>query len=103
MRTNYQLLLGVYLVALATTSVTACFCRPGARGFFLGFAAFGWVYLVCVLHGGFGLHTIYDSEALVLSAKIGMALAFVAAVSAHLCISICSTNHVEIKDHKRYE
>jgi hypothetical protein len=102
-RTNYQLLLGVYLVALATATVTACSCRPGVRGFFLGYAAFGWAYLICVLHGGFGLQTIYDSEALVLNAKLGMALEFVAAVGTQLCISICGENRLEGSGDERHK
>ncbi len=102
-RPNHRLLLGVYLVALATASVTAYFCRPGVRGFFLGFAAFGSAYLVCVLHGGFGLQTIYDAQALEQSTKLGMVLAFVAAVATHLCVSICSENHVEDKEDERHE
>ena len=71
---NHDFLLGVYLL-LATASLVAGIPRNARfRAGFLGAALFAGLYLVCTLQGGFGLETIYDTQALARNTKLGVAL-----------------------------
>jgi hypothetical protein len=67
-------LLGAYLVITAAVVVAAAPKAARWRGGFLGASIFGVAYLVCVLKGGFDLETIYDSQRLVRTVKLGLAL-----------------------------
>lgn len=79
---NAGLFLASYLATLAIASLGAFLGRPVVRRPCLGYAAFGWVNLICVMRGGLVMSTFYDAEAVVEGSKMGMAFGIVSAVVA---------------------
>lgn len=69
-RSNYWLILGAYLAVLTTATLVACDPQARSRKAWVGYAFFGWVYFVCVLHAGFGGATFIDPEYLSRNAVI---------------------------------
>src|SRR4029079_11250005 len=57
---NHAILLGAFILLNCTAVVAAVFGNTRLRGACCGAALFGTAYLICVLHCGFGLDTIYD-------------------------------------------
>lgn len=70
---NHTILLGAFILLVTVSSVAAVFGSETFRVAFIGASIFGIAYLIFVLHCGFGLETIYDSEHLARNTKIGFA------------------------------
>ncbi len=81
---NHVLLLGAYILLVCVCTVAAVFGNKLLRGAFAGASLFGTAYLICVLHGGFGLETIHDSEWLARNTKLGLALLGIAFLASQL-------------------
>jgi hypothetical protein len=79
---NTTLFLASYLALLAMASLGAFLGKPALRRPCQGFAAFGWLNLVCVLKGGFGIETIYDAQGVVEGSQMGMAFGAICALVA---------------------
>jgi hypothetical protein len=71
---NHVLLLGTFILLVCVSTVAALFGKASLRCPFIGASLFGTAYLVFVLHCGFGLETIHDSEWLARNTKLGFAL-----------------------------
>ena len=81
---NHPLLMGVYILTICVSTVAAIFGTSSFRGAFAGVSLFGTAYLIFVLHGGFGLVTIHDSEWLASNTKLGLALMGIAFLASKL-------------------
>jgi hypothetical protein len=57
---NWRHLFAFYVFLLTTFTLRTFLGQVNRRTFAAGYIAFGWVYLVCVLRGGFGVHDNYD-------------------------------------------
>jgi hypothetical protein len=81
---GYQVVpFALYVAALTTATLGARLARPGWRVACLGYSAFGWVYLVVVLHGGFGFSSGSLATYLRELAEIGAMLGVLCAIAAH--------------------
>jgi hypothetical protein len=76
-RSNGNFLFGAHIYATTTATLAACRTRGRWGNFWRGYALFGWVYLVCGLHAGFG-----NPFALQQNAPIGLALGPLCALAA---------------------
>ena len=88
LKTNHDLLLGLYLVVLSACAVASIRRTASFHGGLLGTLLFGVAYLICSLQAGFGLETIYDSQALARNAILGLALLGVAFLTSQLLTSV---------------
>jgi hypothetical protein len=79
--TNYWLILGTYLAVLTTATLAACDPRARSRKAWVGYAFFGWVYFVCVLHAGF-VGVTFDSEYLSRNAVMGIGFGVLCGIAA---------------------
>jgi hypothetical protein len=79
---NAHLFLTSYLAMLAMATLGAFLGRSGLRRPCQGFAASGWLNLICILKGGFGMKTIYDAQAVAEGSQMGMAFGAIAALVA---------------------
>jgi hypothetical protein len=62
----------VYLAVLTTASLGSRYARPWWRRFWLGYAAFGWVYLILVLRCGFWVGYVSDAMGLGANSLMGL-------------------------------
>jgi hypothetical protein len=70
-------------LAILTTASLACrFSRPYWRRFWMGYALFGWAYLVCALYGGFGIKFDYEVQSLEIHSRMGMVFGLLCAIIA---------------------
>lgn len=83
-RPNHQVLLGGFIGLTCVAIVAAIPAQSRLRGGFLGASLFGIGYLICVLKGGLGLETIYDSQALAKNTILGFALFGVSFLASQL-------------------
>ena len=81
-RSNYVLLLAVYLAVLTTGTLASRNLRARWRKGWAGYAVFGWIYFVFVLHAGFGITTIYDAEAAARNTLIGILVGVLCGIAA---------------------
>jgi hypothetical protein len=86
--TNYPLLLGVFLLVVCLSIVSAIFGGVKFRPAFAGTSLFGIVYLVFVLQGGFGLQYIQDAQAMVKKTTIGFPLLGIAFLATHFIVMV---------------
>lgn len=89
---NVGILLAVFLMLVCLSATAAVFGRSTLRGTFVGVALFGTAYLICVLHGGFGVETIYDAEWLAENTKIGFALLGVSLLTSQFIVMTVRPN-----------
>jgi hypothetical protein len=80
--TNYEVYFAAYLAGLSTSTLGSRLARGRWRRFWQGYALFGWIYLAFVLHGGFGIRTIYDAQAMAKHAPMGMVIGLLGAIAA---------------------
>lgn len=85
---NHPILLGAFILLICVALVAAIFSRLPVRGAFCGAALFGIVYLICVLHCGFGLDSIYDAQWLARNTKIGFALFGISFLTSQLTMML---------------
>lgn len=71
---NHSFLLGGFILLICVCATAAVFGTTTLRGAYVGASLFGGAYLVFVLHCGFGLETIHDSEWLARNTKLGFPL-----------------------------
>jgi hypothetical protein len=69
---NSELLLAVYLAALTTGTLALRNSRGRWRKGWAGYAFFGWIYLVFILHAGFGIETFIDAQIAARRTLIGL-------------------------------
>ena len=81
-RPNPWLILAAYLAILTTATLAACDPRARWRNAWVGYAFFGWVHFVCVLHTGFGVSNFIDVENLSRNSVIGIWLGVLCAIAA---------------------
>lgn len=81
---NHALLLGAFLLIVCVSTVGAMYGTTSMRCAFVGASLFGAAYLIFVLHGGFGLETIHDSNWLARNTKMGFALLGISFLASHL-------------------
>lgn len=79
---NYWLILGAYLAVLTTATLAACDPQARSRKAWVGYAFFGWVYFVCVLHAGFAGATFIDPEYLSRNAVMGIGFGVLCGIAA---------------------
>jgi hypothetical protein len=79
---NYVLLLAVYLAVLTTGTLALRNSRGRWRKGWAGYAVFGWIYFVSVLHAGFGITTIYDAQAAARNTLIGLLVGVLCGIAA---------------------
>lgn len=95
---NHPLYLGIYLVVLSAIAAIAVYGRR-FRGAAFAATLFGSVYLLCVLHGGFGLKTINDAEWLAGNAKLGLGLVGLSFLVGLLILRLIGSNEQEHQQH----
>lgn len=71
---NQQLFLGVYILLVSAIAVAAIPAHAHCRGGLFGASAFGVIFFISVLKGGFGIETMNDAVRHVKDVKIGYAL-----------------------------
>jgi hypothetical protein len=79
---NIYLFLSSYLALLAIATLGSFLGKPALRRPCQGFAAFGWLNLVCVIQGGFEVSTSFDAERIVEGSQMGVAFGAVCALVA---------------------
>jgi hypothetical protein len=83
-----RFLFSTYLAVLTTTSIAAYFAPIRRRSLCLGYTSFGWLYLVCVLYGGFGLERASEVEFLGEKSVMGMVFGLMCAIAARLFVRL---------------
>ncbi len=81
---NSRTLFTVYLAALTTASIAVYEARPRWRRAWVGYALFGWIYLLLVLRGGFGFTPDVYASNLSRFCLLGMLMSVICALAAHL-------------------
>ena len=79
---NARAYLAVFLATLAMTTLGSFFATAELACACQGYAAFGWLMLVCVLWGGFKLSDIYDALRVIHGCRLGLMLGLICAVLA---------------------
>ena len=79
---NMTLFLSAYLATLAIATLGAFLGRPVLRRPCQGYAAFGWLNLLCVLRGGLVISNFYDAQTVVEGSQMGMAFGAICALVA---------------------
>ena len=79
-----RILFSAYLAVLTTISLAAYQSRPRWRRLWLGYAQFGWLYLLLVLRCGFGFSPDVYADNLSRFCVLGMLMGLACALVAHL-------------------
>jgi hypothetical protein len=79
---NHGLLLAAYLTVLTTGTLAARSTRGRWRKGWAGYAFFGWVYFVCVLHAGFGAESYLDAVLIAKNTLIGLLASVLCGIAA---------------------
>jgi hypothetical protein len=77
---NARAYLALYLVTLSFATLGSFHGRPQWRRPCQGYAVFGWLILVCVLWGGFGLSDYDDAMRVVHGVHLGVVLGVLSAL-----------------------
>lgn len=81
---NSRILFASYIAVLTTASLAAYDSRPQWRRLWLGYALFGWIYLLLVLRCGFGFTPDIYAENLSRFSALGVLMGIICAFMAHL-------------------
>jgi hypothetical protein len=90
---NWRPLFAFYVFLLTTFSLRCFLGRRRSRAFAAGYIAFGWVYFISVLKGGFGVHDNYDMFIHAKSSVAGILYSVLAGIVAYYVLppAICIT------------
>ena len=81
---NAKIVFGAYLVCLVTASIAACHSKSRSRRPWLGYAAFGWSWLLLVLRHYLGMVPDVYATNLMTFSILGTALGILCALASHL-------------------
>jgi hypothetical protein len=80
---NAVFLFSTYLATVSTATAITFFGKDAARRFAVGYAFFGWPYLVFVLHGSFIPEGYLPSWLLARNSMVGVALGVLCGLACH--------------------
>lgn len=82
---NYSIVFGAYLWVLTLATLAARLARQWPRRACLGYATFGWAYLLFVLRGGVGIETFAEAKQFNNDCLVGMIFGLLAAIAVWAC------------------
>ena len=80
---NAKIVFGSYLVSLVTASIAAYDSKPGGRRFWLGYAVFGWSWLVFVLRDYLGMVPDAYAPNMITFSILGVGFGVLCALASH--------------------
>ncbi len=81
---NARITFGAYLACLSTATVATIYARPASRGFWLGYAIFGWCWCATVLRDYLGMMPDVYASNMVANCLLGMGLSALTAMACNV-------------------